>query len=396
MSHTPPPVSFAGEALTASDIASLRDLGHVLWRARHAIAQEWSRRLVEALPDYFPPGSPAAQQLTDVNEGFLSLVLQQIEAGDMQGLYDLYYRNTRQLIEADLQRAPARRISLTGLYTSARVSLVVVGEYLDADYPRRMLAYTKLTAQLMMLVGQAYSDAREEYLQKAFEQVNTVSHELRAPLSNLFGYLEMLRAGDFGPVSTEQARVLSELIHETDDVLWLLTGTLDLSRLDTGRVPVRVEDFALPSILTEVVNSTPHADVPVTVSAPADLPTLHTDRVKVKQIVGNLLRNAVRYGGGRPVEVSATQPSPEVVEVRVCDHGPGIRPDDLRVIFDFFERGHGAGPERDGYGIGLHVVRRLVRMLDGSITVESTPGLGSCFRIALPLVLGRVIPQTDW
>ena len=65
-------------------------------------------------------------------------------------------------------------------------------------------------------------------------------------------------------------------------------------------------------------------------------------------------------------------------------------------LFDFFQRGPDAGPERDGYGIGLHVVRRLVRMLDGSITVESTPGLGSCFRIALPLVLGRVIPQTDW
>jgi len=381
-----PPFSFAGEALTTGDIASLRDLGHVLWPVRRAIAQEWSRRLIEAQPDHFPPNSPAASRLTEVNEGFLSLVLQQIEAGELQGLYDLYYRNTRQFIEADLQRAPARRISLSNLYTSARVSLVVIGEYLDADYPRRMLAYTKLTTQLMMLVGQAYSDAREEYLQKAFEQVNTVSHELRAPLSNLFGYLEMLRAGDFGPVSAEQARVLSELIHETDDVLWLLTSTLDLSRLDTGRVAVRVEEFVLPSVLTEVVNNTPHVGVRVTVSTPADLPALHTDRVKVKQIISNLLRNAVRYGGGSPVEVSATQPSPDRVEVRVRDHGPGIPPDDLRVIFDFFQRGHSTGPERDGYGIGLHVVRRLVRMLDGSITVESTPGAGSCFNIMIPLV----------
>ena len=381
-----PPFSFAGEALTASDIASLRDLAHVLWPTRRAIAQEWSRRLVQTLPEYFPPGSPAAQQLSGVNEGFLSLVLQQIQAGDLQALYDLYYRNTRQLIEADLQRAPARRISLIGLYTSARVSLVVIGEYLDADYPRRMLAYTKLTAQLMMLVGQAYSDAREEYLQKAFEQVNTVSHELRAPLSNLFGYLEMLHRGDFGPVSPEQERVLGELIQETDDVLWLLTSTLDLSRLDTGRVAVRVEEFSLPNVLSEVINSTPHSDVRVTVSAPPDLPALHTDRVKVKQIIGNLLRNAVRYGGGSPVEVSATQPSPDTVEVRVRDHGPGIKPDDLRVIFDFFQRGDSAGPERDGYGIGLHVVRRLVRMLDGSISVESTPSAGSCFNIMIPLV----------
>jgi signal transduction histidine kinase len=383
----PPPFSFAGEALTTGDIASLRDLGRVLWPLRRAIAQEWSRRLIEAQPANSPPvGPPAASRLAELNEEFLSLVLQQIEAGDLQGLYNLYYQNTRQLLEADLQRAPNRRISLNNLYTSARVSLVVISEYIDADYPRRMLAYTKLTTQLMMLVGQAYSDAREAYLQRAFEQVNTVSHELRAPLSNLFGYLEMLRAGDFGPVSAEQARVLSELIHETDDILWLLTGTLDLSRLDTGRVAVRVEEIALPGVLTEVVNNTPHAGVRVGVSAPADLPVLRTDRVKVKQIIGNLLRNAVRYGGGSPVEVSAAQRSPDAVEVRVRDHGPGIQPDDLHVIFDFFERGHSPGPERDGYGIGLHVVRRLVRMLDGSITVESTPGAGSCFTIVIPLV----------
>lgn len=379
------PFSFAGEALTAGDVASLRDLAQVLWPVRRAIAHEWSRRLIETLPEYLPPGSVTAARLPEVNEAFLTLVLQQVQAGDLQGLYDLYYSNTRTLIEADLQRAPARRISLSNLYTSARVSLVVIGEHLDADYPRRMLAYTKLTAQLMMLVGQAYSDAREEYLQKAFEQINTVSHELRAPLSNLFGYLEMLRAGDFGPVSPEQERVLGELIQDTDDVLWLLTSTLDLSRLDTGRVPVRVEEFSLAAVLTEVVNSTPHADVRVTWSVPPALPALRTDRVKVKQIVGNLLRNAVRYGGS-PVEVTAEQPSPDAVAVSVRDHGPGIRADELRVIFDFFQRGHSAGPDRDGYGIGLHVVRRLVRMLNGTITVESAPEAGSCFRCTIPLV----------
>jgi two-component system sensor histidine kinase ChiS len=196
----------------------------------------------------------------------------------------------------------------------------------------------------------------------------------------------MLRAGDFGPVSSEQARVLRELIHETDDVLWLLTSTLDLSRLDTGRVAVRVEEFSLPTVLNEVVNATPHAGVAVTWSAPPDLPALRTDRVKVKQIIGNLLRNAVRYGGGSPVEVTTEQPRPDAVAVSVRDHGPGIKPDELQVIFEFFQRGRSAGPERDGYGIGLHVVRRLVRMLNGVITVESTPGAGSAFRFTIPLV----------
>ncbi len=387
------PFTFAGEALTAQDIASLRELANVLWPVRRAIAAEWSRRLIELLPQYFPAGAAGAERLTTLNEAFLALILGQVQQGDLQGLYHLYYRGTRQLIEADLQQAPARRMSLSNLYTSARVSLVVIGDHLDEDYPRRMLAYAKLTAQLMMLVGQAYSDAREDYLQKAIEQINTLSHELRAPLSHLFGYLEMLRAGDFGPVSPEQEHVLRELIHETDDVLWLLTGTLDLSRLDTGRVEVRIEEFPLTSVLTEVVNSTPHSGVRVTSSVPPDLPLLRTDRVKVKQIIGNLLRNAVRYGDGSPVEFTAALSGPEAVEVSVRDHGPGIKPDDLRVIFEFFQRGGGAGPERDGYGIGLHVVRRLVRLLDGTIEVESTPGQGSCFRFAIPLRRSEPAPR---
>lgn len=379
------PFKFVGEALTAHEIASLRDLAGVLWPVRHAIAVEWSHRLADALPDHFPPESRARQRLPEVNEGFLSLILQQARQGDLQGLYKLYYWGARRLIESDLQRAPARRLSLSSLYTSARLSLVVVAEYLDEDYPRRMLAYAKLTAQLMMLVGQAYSDAREEYLQEAFEQINTLSHELRAPLSHLFGYLELLRSGDFGPVSPEQERVLSELIHETDDVLWLLTSTLDLSRLDTGRVEMRVEEFALTTVLAEVIHSTPHAEGSVTVSVPADLPPLRTDRVKVKQIIGNLVRNAVRYGGGGPVEVRASAPQAGAVEVRVRDHGPGISEKDRQVIFDFFQRGGAAGPERDGYGIGLHVVRRLAHMLGGTVTVESVPDAGSCFRVTLPL-----------
>jgi signal transduction histidine kinase len=337
------------------------------------------------LPEAFSAGDASLDQLTALNEGVLSLVLDQLRARDLSGLYGIYYDWTRRLIEADLQRAPAHQISLVSLYASARISLAVIGDHVGRGGERLMLAYAKLTAQLMMLVGQAYSDSREAYLQRIFEQINSLSHELRAPLSHLFSYLESLRAGDFGAVSPEQDRVLGELMHETDDVLWLLTGTLDVSRLDTGRVDVRIEQFVLASVLNEVVHSTPHPNIDVTCSVPVDLPLLRTDRVKVKQIVGNLLRNAVRYGAGRPVAITATLPRPGMVEVDVRDHGPGIAPQRLQVIFDFFERGDAAGLARDGYGIGLHVVRRLVRLLGGTIEVESTPREGSCFRIAIPI-----------
>lgn len=378
---------FVGDALTTEDLASLHELADALWPLRHEVASEWSRRLMELLPDTFStsPRDVSLAQLTGLNESVLSLVFQQIRERDLSALYAIYYEWTLRLIEADLQRAPAHRISLVSLYTSARVSLTVIGEHIGRRDDRLMLAYTKLTAQLMMLVGQAYSDSREAYLQRIFEQINSLSHELRAPLSHLFSYLELLRAGDFGAVSAEQERVLGELIHETDDVLWLLTGTLDLSRLDSGRVELRIDEFPLSMLLTEVVNSTPHSNVPVSCVVPSDLPALRTDRVKLKQIIGNLLRNALRYGEYTPVEITASTPTADTVEVCVRDHGPGVKREDLDVIFDFFARGEAAALARDGYGIGLHVVRRLAQLLGGTIGVESAPGQGSCFRLAIPL-----------
>src|SRR5205823_6584202 len=110
-----------------------------------------------------------------------------------------------------------------------------------------------------------------------------------------------------------------------------------------------------------------------------------------KQIVGNLLRNAVRYGGPGPVTLSSTIPRPGYLEVTVHDHGPGIKPEELAVIFEFLDRGQNSGLARDGYGIGLHVVRRLVRILGGIITVDSQPGDGSTFRFTIPINA----PQTE-
>jgi signal transduction histidine kinase len=280
------------------------------------------------------------------------------------------------------------------MYTSARVSLEVIQEFLGPDNDRLMMVFAKLTTQLMMLVGQAYSDTREAYLQRSFEQINTVSHELRTPLTHLFSYLELLRAGEFGSVSPEQERVLGELIHEADELLLLLTGTLDLSRLDTGRVVMRAEEFALPALLDELVSTTPHDSASVTCSVAPDVPLLRTDRIKLKQIIGNLLRNALRYGGGAPVVMAACVAQPGHVELTVHDRGPGIRVEELRVIFDLLERGSASGLAHDGYGIGLHVVRRLVGLLSGTIQVDSAPGQGSCFRVTLPIQLKNAAPSS--
>jgi len=372
-------------SMSPADLLALRTLASTLKDTRHAVAADWTQRLLEVQPESLAGGDVSTEHLTQINEAFLNLVFGQIEQGDLAGLFEVYYASTRRLLEADLQRAPSRPISLVGMHASACVSLDVIREHLGPGNDPLMMAYMKLSLQLLMLVGQAYTDTREAYLQRTFEQINTVSHELRTPLAHLFSYLELLHAGEFGSVSTEQERVLRDLIHEADELLLLLTNTLDLSRLDTGRVVVRNEEFALASLLDELLNATPHEGVAVTCTVARDVPPLHTDRVKLKQVIGNLLRNALHYGAGAPVTISARRVGPESVELSVRDEGPGIHPQDLHIIFEFFERGDAAGLARDGYGIGLHVVRRLVALLCGTIHAESSPGEGACFRVALPI-----------
>jgi signal transduction histidine kinase len=318
-------LGFEADVFTAEDRVELCRLADAMWEDRHHVAGEWTRRLLAAQPDAFPGVRLVPDQLTALNETFLALILDKIRADDIAGLFREYYERTRQLIERDLHRAPANLISLRSLYFSAGVSLGVIYEHIGSGEVRQALAYTKLTAQLMMLVGRAYSDSREAYLQRTFEQINTLSHELRTPITHLFSYLEMMRAGDFGVVSPRQEHVLGELMHAADDLLLLLGGTLELSRLDTGRVGMNVEEFAIASVFADVVNSTPHTGVAVNWTVSADLPDLHTDRIKLKQILGNLLRNAVHHGGGSPVFMTAAIVRPGRVEVSVLDHGPGIR-----------------------------------------------------------------------
>src|SRR5437764_8924447 len=104
--------SFPGDTLTASDLANLRELARHLTTVQHAVAAEWSQELMAAQPEQFAEGVMSIEELTRLNESFLGLILRQIEAGELDALNRIYYESTRGLLEADLQRAPARPIAL--------------------------------------------------------------------------------------------------------------------------------------------------------------------------------------------------------------------------------------------------------------------------------------------
>lgn len=145
-----------------------------------AIAHEWSRRLLERLPELFDIEGASLEQLSSLNEVFLTVVLEQMQRGELGALSQTFYEMNRRLIELDLQ--VERRISLSSLYTSARLSLQVIAEQVGERHEHLMVAYAKLAAHLMMLVGLAYSDCREEALQRAHEQLERIVEERTAAL----------------------------------------------------------------------------------------------------------------------------------------------------------------------------------------------------------------------
>ena len=230
--------------------------------------------------------------------------------------------------------------------------------------------------------------ARANRLKSEF--VATMSHELRTPLNIILGYTELLRGGSFGQITADQREVLGRVSRSGDELLELITATLDLSRLESGRATIALAPVHLATLLATVVGEARELlrdkpEVALRCALPAGLPPLRGDGAKLKVVVKNLVANAVKFTERGHVSLSAIVAG-EGIEIAVADTGIGIAADALPIIFEAFRQADSSMTRRyGGVGLGLHVVRRLMALLGGRVTVESTPGEGSTFRIWLPL-----------
>ncbi len=221
------------------------------------------------------------------------------------------------------------------------------------------------------------------------EFVATISHELRTPLNVIIGYNDLLLAGEFGALSQQQADIVRRSDANARQLLDLINATLDLSRLEAGRLPLEIQDTDVHVLAREVEADT-H---PLRKNKPAvylqwlvapDLPLLRTDPVKLKVVLKNLISNAVKFTDHGTVAVRA-RAHKGGVELSVEDSGIGIAPDALDIIFEPFRQAESPMTRRHGgAGLGLYIVRRLLDVLGGTIAVESEPGRGSTFRVWLP------------
>ena len=232
------------------------------------------------------------------------------------------------------------------------------------------------------------NEALEDADKIKIDFVHHVSYELRSPLTNIIGFVHLLGDPATGPLAQKQREYLDYITVSTNTLLALINNILDLATIDAGRMqlnlgPVDILETmaaAAEGVQDRLVN----AGLALDISAPADIGSFIADKLRVRQILFNLLANAVSFSpGGAAVTLSAAR-STDAVVFSVTDEGPGIPPDVLEKVFDWFET-HSLGSQHRGPGIGLSLVRSFVELHGGTVTIISAVGQGTTVTCTFPL-----------
>lgn len=245
-----------------------------------------------------------------------------------------------------------------------------LGALMDARRKRAALEEQEIETEALRR-----SDALKTALLRA------VSHDLRSPLTAV-----RAAAGgvDSPTVDAEQRRELAEVIRgETDRLTRLVEDLLDLSRLQSGTAAPSREPCSLEEVVDAAVSSAALRDAEIRVELPEDLPAVLVDPAQLERAVSNLIQNAVRHGANGAAVAVRADVSGERVQLRIVDHGPGIRREELARIFEPFYRAGDAGGQ--GSGLGLAIAKGFVEGNAGRLWVRSEPGEGSTFTVELPM-----------
>ncbi len=277
----------------------------------------------------------------------------------------------------------ARRVALRGAHIEERLrvseeSLREANEQLEQRVAARTRELREANERLMEL----------DRLKSQF--LATMSHELRTPLNSILGFTSLMREGMAGPLTAEQQRQLGFVHASGEHLLALISDLLDLSRIESGRMDVALAPFDFAGVAAEVGQQmkplVEQKGLKLEIHVPHTLPMVG-DRRKCYQVLLNLTNNAVKFTERGAVRIEAAAHGGKLA-ASVVDTGIGIRPEQLRLLFEAFRQLDGT-PRRlyEGTGLGLHLSRKLLDLMAGDIRVESEFRAGSRFSFTVPLDL---------
>jgi PAS domain S-box-containing protein len=272
----------------------------------------------------------------------------------------------------------------------------------EAENERLYEALKRLNSELEQRIRAATADlaeqnARLQWQSQELEKANrlkseflaSMSHELRTPINALIGYAALLLDGVLGEITPTQRDALTRARAAAEHLLALINDILDLAKIEAGKMPLHVQEVSLAAVTREVAQQMEplvhKKGLRFNTVVSADCPAILSDRTKVKQILLNLVSNAVKFTNDGSVTV-AVECAPEGgVRIKVADTGIGIRPEDLDGIWeDFRQVDQSRTREHGGTGLGLSITRKLLDRLGGRVTVESEYGKGTTFTVWLP------------
>ncbi|GBF38772.1 PAS domain S-box protein [Leptospira johnsonii] len=272
------------------------------------------------------------------------------------------------------------------------------------------ISLSPLETEEGMLVSSSIRDIterkqQEEFRRAALEEQNermketarlkseflaNMSHELRTPLNGIIGFSELLSDERPGSLNEKQKEYLTDILNSANHLLKLINDVLDLAKVESGKMELFLETFSLAAAIKEVSSiirpllRKKKINFSIKVEDSIDLVTL--DPQKIKQILYNLLSNAVKFSNeSGNIRVNMEAGDKDTIRMRFEDEGIGIGENDLTRIFEEFQQiDSGANRQFQGTGLGLALTKRIVELMNGTITVESELGKGSVFTIILP------------
>ena len=304
-----------------------------------------------------------------------------------------------------LVRTITLKRELTRRYAAVPVvlSLLLLTVFIRAYYPGiSIIPFVAALSNLTIMLTFENPDARlleiEIYSRKKLNKINATkddfismaSHQLRTPLTSVKGYISMLLDGDFGRLSARQKEVLREAYISSERMAFIISDFLDVSRLQTGQFELQKTPTLLGDVLNSEINqlqitATSH-NVQLIYEPAANLPIINCDQNKLRQVMMNMIDNAIFYSHEQgKVEVALYQKNRDVV-FTVRDHGIGVPHAEQARLFTKFYRASNARRVRpDGTGVGLFMARKVVMAHGGSLIFESKENAGSTFGFRLPI-----------